>query len=403
MRKSPKQKKLKLRYILIPLLFFSLSFYSYISSSSTNKDNTEITAPVKIEINEVLFDTNEFDSQYKLNYPLKTDQFQTKISKRAKANRFHGSILIAHKDKIILNVQIGFQNPLEKTLPHENVSYELASVSKQFTAAAILWLQEEDCLQIDEPVSNYLTGFKFKEVSIRNLLKHSSGVWDYMYITEAFWKKKDAPTNKQVVGLINAHQPYLSFRVGSRFSYNNSNYVLLAAIVEELTKQTFQDFVQDKFFTPLCLDQSYVGLESRLFPDVADAFIGYGRGYVSLPPSFHNVALGDKGVYASSTDLWRWFKSLKNNEILSEKSVQLMFNQDEFDTYKYGMGFRTKKAKNKEPIIYHNGIWDGYRNGLTYLPEDDIVIIILSNTQNKNKKYLQDYLINESKKFINNL
>lgn len=403
MMRTPQKKKKKLRYILIPLLFFSLSFYSYISlsASSAKKENLEDFAPVRIVLEETLFDSSELDPYYELNFPLKTAQLQTKITNRAKATKFHGSIIIAHKDKIVLNEQIGYQDPRQKILPEATVSYELASVSKQFTAAAVLLLQEEDCLDIDDPVTNYLPNFKFQEVSIRHLLKHSSGIWDYMYITEAFWKKKHAPTNKEVVSLINKHQRNLNFRVGSRFSYNNSNYVLLAAIVEEITKQTFQDFVQERFFETLCMNHSYVGIESRHYPEVANAFIGYGRGYVNLPPSFHNAALGDKGVYSSSTDLWRWFKSLKNNEILSEESVQLMFNQDEFNTYKYGMGFRTKKGKNKEPIIYHNGIWDGYRNGLTYLPEDDIVIIILSNTQNKNKKYLQDYLINESKKFVN--
>jgi CubicO group peptidase (beta-lactamase class C family) len=400
MRRTPKKKKL--RHILIFLLFFSLSFYSYISlsASSTKKEYYEELSPVKIVLNETLFDSSELEPYHELNFPLKTEQLKDKITNRAKVTKFHGSILIAYKDKIVLNEQIGYQDPLEKIHPNENISYELASVSKQFTAASILLLQEEECLRIDEPVSNYLPGFKFENVTIRHLLKHSSGVWDYMYITEAFWKKKHAPSNKEVVALINKHQRNLNFRVGSRFSYNNSNYVLLAAIVEKVAEQHFQDFLQERFFNSLCLDNSYVGLESRYNPDVADAFIGYGRGYVSLPPSFHNAALGDKGVYSSSTDLWRWFKSLKNNEILSEESVQLMFNQDEFNTYKYGMGFRTKRGKNKEPIIYHNGIWDGYRNGLTYLPQDDIVIIILSNTQNKNKKYLQDYLINESKKFV---
>lgn len=406
MSKTPRQKKLRFRYILIPLLFFSLSFYSYISSTSSSDSNdflVEDLPSIEATAIERLFDADELDLYYQLNFPLKTNQLQTKITKRAQASRFHGSILIAHKDKVILNEQIGYQDPMQKLLPQDNVAYELASVSKQYTAAAILLLQEEDCLLIDEPVANYLPGFKFEEVSIRHLLKHSSGLWDYMYITEAFWKKKQAPTNKDVVNLINTHQRNLNFRVGSRFSYNNSNYVLLAAIVEEITNQSFQDFIQERFFSVLCLDQSYVGLSSRIYPEVADAFIGYGRGYVSLPPSFHNAALGDKGIYASSTDLWRWFKSLKNNEILSEESVQLMFNQDEFNTYKYGMGFRTMKGKRKEPIIYHNGIWDGYRNGLTYLPDEDIVVIILSNTQNKNKKYLQDYLINETKKFVSTL
>ena len=404
MSKGNSKKKIRIRYIAFVLLFVSLSFFSYISSNSSSHIEEVLVSENLLydELeNEVLFDVEEFSSSYAFSHPNETLKLIDNIKRRAKANRFHGSILIAHKDEVVINEQIGYQDPRLKIAPLQpNLSYELASVSKQFTAAAILMLQEEECLDIDEPVANYLPDFKFQQVTIRHLLKHSSGLWDYMYITEAFWKKKYAPGNQDVVELVNKHQRHLNFRVGTRFNYNNTNYVLLAAIVEEITKSSFSEFLQERVFSPLCLEDSYIGIESRQLPNVADAFIGYGRGYVNLPPSFHNEALGDKGVYSSSTDLWRWFKSIKNNELLSEESVNLMFNQDQFNYYKYGMGFRTKKGKHKEKIIYHNGIWDGYRNGLTYLPEHDLVIILLSNTQNKNKKFLQDYLIHQSKQFV---
>lgn len=193
----------------------------------------------------------------------------------------------------------------------------------------------------------------------------------------------------------------MSFRPGSRFKYNNTNYVLLAAIVESVSGTEFEDYLEEEFFKPLNINETYVGLENRDLDNVAKAYQAYGRGYVKLAPSFHNGAVGDKGVYASADNLWRWFKAIKNAEILKRETVDLMFNSDEFDFYKYGIGYRTKKDQDKR-IIYHNGIWDGYRNGLTFVPDEDLVVITLSNTQNRNKRYFQSYVINKLEDVIEN-
>lgn len=400
---SNKTRK-RLSFIFFPLSFIILIFLSYSSFSEesipNNSSHIENKSQLKdVEIEE-LIDYSDFEIVNSLVNVDAFKQFQEKINLKTRHTKFHGSVLVAYKDQIVFQEEFGYKDPIQKTPLRRDTSYELASVSKQFTAAAILMLAEENCIDIDQSVAHYLPDFKFDNISVRQLLKHTSGLWDYMYITEAFWKKSQAPTNQEVVQLISTHQRNLNFQPGSRFNYNNSNYVVLAALVEKISNISFENFLEERIFEELCLTDSYVGLTNRSIDFVADAFIGYGRGYVSLPASFHNQALGDKGVYASPTDLYRWFKSLKNEEILSQEYVDLMFNQDEFDSHKYGMGFRTKYSKTLEPIIYHNGIWDGYRNGLTYLPNDDLVIIVMSNTQNRSKKYLQDYLINEAKKLV---
>jgi len=391
-------------FIIFPLFLFIIIFLSNNSFSEENStselNKLEINSNLSSGEDERFIDYTDFDITNTIAHIDAFEEFESKINLKAKYTKFHGSVLVAHKNQILFQKEYGFKDPINKISLRRDTSYELASVSKQFTAAAILMLAEENCIDLDESVTTYLPNFKFTEVSVRQLLKHKSGLWDYMYITEAFWKKSHAPTNQEVVQLISTHQRHLNFKPGTRFNYNNSNYVVLAALVEKLSSISFENFLEERIFEELCLNDSYVGLPNRSIDFVADAFIGYGRGYVSLPASFHNRSVGDKGVYASSTDLFRWFKALKNHEILSEESVNLMFNQDEFDTHKYGMGFRTKYSKTKEPVIYHNGIWDGYRNGLTYLPNDELVVIVLSNTQNRNKKHLQEYLINEAKNFI---
>ncbi|MGO3690215.1 MAG: serine hydrolase domain-containing protein [Psychroflexus halocasei] len=324
-----------------------------------------------------------------------------KLKSKASRLRFNGSLLIAYKDQVIFDSSYGYKDPINKTEIDSSTSFELASVSKQFTAAAIMKLYDDELLDLNESVTTYLSGFKFPELTVKDLLKHRSGLWNYMYMTEAYWKKDEAPNNFDVVKLINQHQTSLSFRPGSRFKYNNTNYVLLAAIVESVSGTEFEDYLEEEFFKPLNINETYVGLENRDLDNVAKAYQAYGRGYVKLAPSFHNGAVGDKGVYASADNLWRWFKAIKNAEILKPETVDLMFNSDEFDFYKYGIGYRTKKDQDKR-IIYHNGIWDGYRNGLTFVPDEDLVVITLSNTQNRNKRYFQSYVINKLEDVIEN-
>ncbi len=379
----------------------------FLSNVSLNKDDLKIEdEDITENENKVfseednLIDYTKFEVLSPIQGLNEFDEFKSAIDQKAKYTNFHGSLLVAYKDQIIFQEEYGFMDPINKLRLQPHTSFELASVSKQFTAAAILMLAEENCIDINQSVKQYIPEFKFEEVSIRHLLKHSSGLWDYMYLTEAFWKNTTAPINEDVVQLISKYQNSLNFRPGTRFNYNNSNYVVLAALIEKVSGISYENFIEERIFDQLCLNDSYVGIANRKHTYVADAFMGYGRGYVSLPASFHNQALGDKGIYASSTDLFRWFTALKNGDLLTKENVDLMFNQDEFDDFKYGMGFRTKYSESQEQIIYHNGIWDGYRNGLTYLPKDDLVIILLSNTQNRNKKYLQKYLIHKTKDFI---
>lgn len=401
---SSKTRK-KINFVLLALVvlvIFTLTNLVFSENGLDEKTKINLTNKANsLDRDEVFVDYSAFKSFKSIHHLEAYKNFKTAIDLKAKYTKFHGSVLVAYRDQIIFQESYGFKNPVNKTSLRSDTSFELASVSKQFTAAAVLMLAEENCLDIDAPVANYLPDFKFESVSIRQLLKHRSGLWDYMYITEAFWNKSYAPNNQEVVKLISAHQRHLNFTPGSRFNYNNSNYVVLAALVEKVSGISFENFLGERILDSLCLNDTYIGLPHRAIDFVANAFIGYGRGYVNLPPSFHNRALGDKGVYASSTDLFRWFIALKNNKVLSKDYVELMFNQDEFDTYKYGMGFRTKYTNTKEPVIYHNGIWDGYRNGLSYFPQDDLVVIVLSNTQNRRKKYMQNKLIKEAKAFIN--
>ncbi len=379
-------------FVIIFLLNHSFSSVEKTYNSDIEEFNCAITE---------LEDIVKPEVDYKLLLGNKLNNFESKIDYRAKVNRFQGVVLVAFKNQVIFEKAYGYEDPIHKKKLSKDASFELASVSKQFTAASILKLSEQGKIDLDKPIKAYFPDFKFENVTIQNLLKHSSGLWDYMYLTEAYWSKSHAPNNCEIIELINNHQSSLSFRPGSRFRYNNTNYALLVTLVEKIRGQTFESYLQDNFFQPFCLENTYVGVQSRKLQGVISAFQPYRRGFIKLPPSFHNSALGDKGIHATANDLWLWFKALKNYQSISQESIDKMFNLDSYNDYEYGMGFRTQQNRVGELEIYHDGLWDGFRNGLHYFPEKELTFIVLSHTQNKGKTYFQNYLEKYSKNLIN--
>jgi len=379
-------------FLIILLLAFVFKAYK---AGSVN-----VPAIKKVEKGTHLNLVEAFSSPYNVIEEDELNKLSNYLNTRAKRLRFNGEVLVAKNDQVIYQEAFGYKNPIDKIKLKKDLSFELASVSKQFTAAAILRLQEEEQLSIQDPVSKHLTGFDLEQVTITDLLKHRSGLWDYMFLTERYWEEKKAPNNLDVVCLIAEHENGLSFSPGSRFDYNNTNYALLAAIVEEKTNLSFKNYLERTFFEPLCMSNTYVGLKARKHEQVVNAFQPYRYTFLPLPPSFHNAALGDKGINASAKDLFTWFKALKNGQILSKASTDLMFNLSNRLGNKYGMGFRTRFKNGKLSRIYHNGLWDGYRNGLVHLPDEDLTIIVLSHTQNRRKYYMQKQALRKAKSML---
>ncbi len=383
-------------FFVLLTVFIGLSFKLQVKShQDSQKNQTAYLGYDKVEPEVPL----KFDYKKLLSQPLL--KFEEQLDYKAKVNRFQGVALVAYKNQIIFEKAYGYSDPVSKIPLKLDQSFELASVSKQFTAASVLKLVELGKLSLNDKFADFYPNFKFKEITIKHLLKHSTGLWDYMNMTEAYWKEEKAPNQVEVIGLLDKHQTSLSFAPGQRFEYNNTNYALLVSLIEKLSGVSYRAFLQTHFLQDLCLDNTYVGVESRQKPNVVEAYQPYGRSFINLPPSFHNQALGDKGIHATADDLWRWFKALKNYKSLTQSSVEKLFNLHEYRSYDYGMGFRTKHNAYGELEIYHDGLWDGFRNGLHFFPQRELTFIVLSHTQNKQKIYFQNYLEQKAKQMLN--
>ena len=313
----------------------------------------------------------------------KLDSLMARINKR---HDFHGSLLVAHKGKIIYNNHIGYADFRKKESISDSSIFQLASVSKQFTAAAIMLLKEREKLKLTDSVTVYFPDFPYKDVTITHLLNHTAGLPKYFWLAGHKWEKEKAPTEKEMMNLLAETNVERFFRPGRNFDYSNTAYFVLASIVEKVSKKPFAEFMQSEVFEPLNMDDSFVySFENA--PVKEGQLMGYRlyRGWRHIPigGTVNDAITGDKNVYSTSKDLYKWILGLNNGKLLSKESMDLMYSKGKTVYNRevpYGFGFRLGTSKDKDPIIYHHGKWNGFSTSLTQYPEDDLVVIVLEHT-----------------------
>ena len=318
-----------------------------------------------------------------------------------KSHDFNGSLLVAKNGKIVYNNQIGYADFNKKVPLNEVFTFQLASVSKQFTATAIMLLYERDQIRLNDYVNTYFPDFPFENVTIKNLLNHTAGLPKYFWVTDHKWKNEKAPTNSEMMTFLESINVQRHFAPGSRFDYSNTGYFVLASIVEKVSGMSFGDFMKENIFDPLEMKDSFVySFENDSIK--SNQLEGYrlykGWRHLKINSTLNDAIVGDKNVYSTCEDLFKWTLGLNNGKILSKESLDLMYTEGE--TIKgrkipYGFGFRIDNQE--QNIIYHHGKWNGFSTALTQYPGDDLVIIILEHTSykglaalNKNVKKIVD-------------
>jgi CubicO group peptidase (beta-lactamase class C family) len=369
------------------LLFFSFLFFlgifSFISNTSSSKDTvveTEQLLPEQLEkvpVNLVV----HYPKKATTKVRSKLDSLLKRIHKR---HDFHGAVLVAKNKKIVYQNQIGTADFKKKTLLNKESVFQLASVSKQFTAAAIMLLQQRNQLKLTDTVNTYFPNFPYKDVTIKTLLNHTGGLPKYFWIAEHKWQQKKAPSNNEMMELLTTSNVQRFFKPGRNFDYSNTGYFVLASIVEKISGISFGSFLKQNIFEPLQMTHSYVySFENDSIRE--NQLDGYrlhrGWRHVKIRSTVNDAIVGDKNVYTTAEDLFKWTQGLNSGNLLSKESLALMFTKGETiygRKVPYGFGFRIDtKEKNS---IYHYGKWNGFSTGLTTYLEDDLVVIILEHT-----------------------
>ena len=369
--------------LLFFLFLFFLGIFSFIANTSSSKDaavETEQLLPEQLE---------KVPDNLVVHYPKKaTTKVRSKLDsllKRIhKRHDFHGAVLVAKNKKIVYQNQIGTADFKKKTLLNKESVFQLASVSKQFTAAAIMLLQQRNQLKLTDTVNTYFPNFPYKAVTIKTLLNHTGGLPKYFWIAEHKWQQKKAPSNNEMMELLTTSNVQRFFKPGRNFDYSNTGYFVLASIVEKISGISFGSFLKQNIFEPLQMTHSYVySFENDSIRE--NQLDGYrlhrGWRHVKIPSTVNDAIVGDKNVYTTAEDLFKWTQGLNSGNLLTKESLALMFTKGETiygRKVPYGFGFRIDtKEKNS---IYHYGKWNGFSTGLTTYLEDDLVVIILEHT-----------------------
>ncbi|WP_439132552.1 serine hydrolase domain-containing protein [Polaribacter sp.] len=315
----------------------------------------------------------------KLNQKL--DSLLKRIHKR---HDFHGAILVAKNKKIVYENQIGYADFRKKVPIKKESAFQLASVSKQFTAAAIMLLKERNKIQLTDTVNNYFPNFPYKNITIQNLLNHTSGLPKYFWIAEHEWKEEKAPTNTDLMKVLPLTKAQRFFKPGRNFDYSNTGYFVLAAIVEKVSGTSFNHFLKENFFEPLGMKNTYV-YSFQNDTVRKNQLIGYrlyrGWRHLKIGSTVNDAIVGDKNVYSTPEDLFKWTYGLNSEQLLSKASLDLMYSKGKTiygRKVPYGFGFRMDRFNDKK--IYHYGKWNGFSTALTNYLEDDLVVIVLEHT-----------------------
>lgn len=265
-------------------------------------------------------------------------------------------------------------------------SSQLASISKTFTGAAILYLHEHKQLNIDNLVQQYIPGFPYAGITLRMLLNHRSGLPDYTKWVPVYNKDTRTPiSNARMVELMIKHKPRIEAKPDKRFKYCNTNFALLARVIENVTSMAYSDFMAKYIFAPLGMTNTFVYDPARGLP--GNAAISYRYNWTREPDMFADGVTGDKGIFSTVQDMFRWDQSFYNRTLLSNESIELSYGPCSFEkpgVKNYGLGWRMLCYPNGNKIIYHNGWWHGNNTSFYRLIKENMTIVVLGNKFNKN-------------------
>ncbi|MEP6615912.1 MAG: serine hydrolase domain-containing protein [Ginsengibacter sp.] len=299
------------------------------------------------------------------------------------AHGFNGAILVAKKGVIIFEKYHGFSNQAKKDTLNENSSFHIASVSKTFTAMATLKLVELGKLKLDENIKTWFPSLPYEGITLRMLLSHRSGLPNYLYFMQQLgWDVKKYVTNAEVLNYLVTYKPPITHSPGTHFSYCNTNYALLALIIEKVSGKTYPDFLQFTFFTPLQMNNTYV----FSLADSARSMQSYDWRGRPERLTFLDGGYGDKNIYSSARDLLKWDQSMYNNQLFSKETLQEAFtpySNEKPGIKNYGFGWRMNLYPNGKKVIFHTGWWHGNNCILMRLIEDSATIIVLGNKYNR--------------------
>lgn len=363
------------RFTLLFILFFLLVFSC--NNTRVAEDPSVVVPPTRKVI--------ICDSVSANNKSAWIDSIFTKLAKR---HWFNGSVAYLEKGCLIYQKSFGFSNFYSKDTLNDHSAFQLASVSKMFTAMSAMILKEEGLLDYDADIREYIPDFPYEGITARMLLIHRAGLSRYMSLAHDKWANKTIPmTNDDMLELYKKYTPDPYFRPDRGFHYCNTNYALLASIIEAITGMQYADFVKERIFDPLDMNDSFV------YHMNGDSVVSFyletevmGHTYRGWRPirarnEYLNGVTGDKGIFVSIADIAKFDQAITKNILVSDSSMREAFTPGSPRYWKrnnnYGFGWRIKE--NEDSTAFHFGWWKGFRAYYIRDNKNEKSLIVLTN------------------------
>jgi CubicO group peptidase (beta-lactamase class C family)/uncharacterized protein YneR len=304
-----------------------------------------------------------------------TERMEQVIQSFVAGKKFMGAVLVARDGKVIFEKGYGFAN-LEWDVPNSpTTKFRLGSITKQFTAASILLLEERGKLKVEEPVRKYMPDAPaaWDKITIFNLLTHTSGIPSFTGFPDYQSTEATATTPEKLVARF--RDKPLEFQPGEKWNYSNSGYVLLGYLIEKISGQSYADFVQQNIFDPLGMRDSGYDSNSAIIPHRAAGYAPSPAGPVNAGFIHMSIPFSAGALYSTTEDLLRWEQGLFGGKVLSPASLGKMttpFKQN----YAFGLGVSTDGG---HKVISHDGGIEGFNTTLAFYPEDRLVVVVLAN------------------------
>ena len=362
------------------LLLFS-TFLIFTSCGKKEKKNSFFTAdePVDTFVKFTAFKPEKVKPKALNHKKNEIEHFYNKIWSPKSNSTI--SFLIAEKGKIIFEDYQGFANKKEDEKITKNTSLHVASVSKVITAAAILKLVDAEKITLDQDVRTILKDFPYEGITVETLLNHRSGMQNYAYVVDdrKIWNHRITMTNQDILDVFNKNNTKLANKPNTRFVYCNTNYAVLALIIEKITGLPYPQAMERMIFKPLDMKNTFV-FDVTKDKDIVS--VSYKNNYQIVPYDYLDGIYGDKNIYSTPRDLLKFDLASQGPDFLSKELVEKMtkgYSYESKGIRNYGLGLRLIEWDSGERFYYHNGWWHGNTSSYVSLKKEGVTMIALSN------------------------
>jgi CubicO group peptidase (beta-lactamase class C family) len=364
----------------IPTLFLILIVAFSCQTKEEPKEIAQYIEPIPVNPYEVKFE--KLPKEYVVEKRQKIDQFYQDVIAN---DGFSGGFLVAQNGEIIYENYNGYVNYKTKEEITNETPIHLASISKVITSALILQLVDEKLLDLDQKVTSLFPEFPHEAITIRMLLNHRSGLPHYSYFSENknIWNSRYTLKNNDILELLSTKGIPLEYKPNTRFAYCNTNYALLALVIEKITQLDFKTAVKKRVFEPLEMHHSFV-LDFENQQELAS--LTYKSSWQKVPLDHLDAIYGDKNIYSTPRDLLKLDLALYSDAFISKATKEEAFKGYSYEkrgVKNYGLGIRLNEFDNGETIHYHNGWWHGNTTSYVTLKKEKVTIIALANKYTK--------------------